>query len=178
MPDDLIAFAWSAPMRDLAAKLELSDVGLEKLLTRYRIAVPPQGYWNKVRAGERGQHYPRRHSGAPVNWAEQVSTLAFRRCCRLQPLFHPSGHLRLRWFQKTSTNSLHRNCGRLAKSPSHRRWTGLTKGSFKCSSRSSVVAAKMQNASGPLTNQIRQSTKQAASANLQCAVFGAQQARP
>lgn len=27
LPDDLRAFAWSAPMRDLAAKLNLSDVG-------------------------------------------------------------------------------------------------------------------------------------------------------
>jgi len=31
-PDDLIAFAWSAPMRELAAKVGLSDVGLRKLL--------------------------------------------------------------------------------------------------------------------------------------------------
>ncbi|WP_246680604.1 hypothetical protein [Mesorhizobium sp. B2-4-13] len=44
LPDDLIAFAWSAPMRDLAAKLELSDVGLKKLLTRCGVASPPQGY--------------------------------------------------------------------------------------------------------------------------------------
>lgn len=38
LPGDLIAFAWSAPMRDLAAKLELSDVGLKKLLTRCGVA--------------------------------------------------------------------------------------------------------------------------------------------
>lgn len=53
LPDDLIAFAWSAPMRDLAAKLELSDVGLKKLLTRCDVASPPQGYWNKIRAGKK-----------------------------------------------------------------------------------------------------------------------------
>lgn len=29
LADDLIAFAWSAPMRDLAARLNLSDVGLK-----------------------------------------------------------------------------------------------------------------------------------------------------
>lgn len=52
LPDDLRAFAWSAPMRNLAAKLELSDGGLRKLLTRYGVASPPQGYWNKVRAGK------------------------------------------------------------------------------------------------------------------------------
>ncbi|MDZ5696697.1 hypothetical protein [Chelativorans sp. M5D2P16] len=39
-------------MRDLAAKVALSDVGLRKLLTRCGVAAPPQGYWNKVRAGK------------------------------------------------------------------------------------------------------------------------------
>lgn len=52
LPDDLRAFAWSAPMRDLAAKLDLSDVGLRKLLASYGVAPPPQGYWNKVHAGK------------------------------------------------------------------------------------------------------------------------------
>lgn len=52
LPDDLRAFAWSAPMRDLAAKLDLSDVGLKKLLASYGVAPPPQGYWNKVHAGK------------------------------------------------------------------------------------------------------------------------------
>jgi hypothetical protein len=52
LPDDLRAFAWSAPMRDLAAKLDLSDVGLKKLLASYGVSPPPQGYWNKVRAGK------------------------------------------------------------------------------------------------------------------------------
>ncbi|WP_412033242.1 hypothetical protein ACLIR7_09580 [Nitratireductor aquimarinus] len=51
-PADLIAFAWSAPMRDLAAKLGMSDVGLKKLLRTKGIATPPQGYWNKVHAGK------------------------------------------------------------------------------------------------------------------------------
>jgi hypothetical protein len=35
MPEDLIAYAWSAPMRDLAQKLNMSDVGLRKLLAGY-----------------------------------------------------------------------------------------------------------------------------------------------
>ena len=52
LPGDVRAFAWSAPMRDLAAKLELSDVGLKKILTSYGIPTPPQGYWNKVHAGK------------------------------------------------------------------------------------------------------------------------------
>jgi hypothetical protein len=50
--DALISFAWSAPMRDLAAKVGLSDVGLKKLLTGHGVVTPPQGYWNKVAAGK------------------------------------------------------------------------------------------------------------------------------
>lgn len=46
-------------MRDLAAKLELSDVGLKKLLTRRGVASPPQGYWNKIRAGKKVPSLPK-----------------------------------------------------------------------------------------------------------------------
>lgn len=52
LPDDLIAFAWSAPMRDLAAKIGLSDVGLKKMLRSHGVITPPQGYWNKIHAGK------------------------------------------------------------------------------------------------------------------------------
>lgn len=48
---DLIAFAWSAPMRELAARMNLSDVGLKKLLRSYGVSGPPQGHWNRVHAG-------------------------------------------------------------------------------------------------------------------------------
>ncbi|NML76945.1 hypothetical protein HHL25_22645 [Rhizobium sp. S-51] len=52
LPEELIAFAWSAPMRDLAGKLDISDVGLRKQLSNYGVPLPPQGYWNKVHAGK------------------------------------------------------------------------------------------------------------------------------
>ena len=52
LPDDLIKFAWSEPMRDLAAKIGMSDVGLRKLFVSMDIVPPPQGYWNKLRAGK------------------------------------------------------------------------------------------------------------------------------
>jgi hypothetical protein len=48
---DLQDFAWSAPMRDLAAKIGLSDVGLKKLLKGHGVVTPPQGYWNRTHAG-------------------------------------------------------------------------------------------------------------------------------
>ncbi len=53
MPDDLIAFAWSAPMRELATKIGLSDVGLKKLLKGFGVVTPPQGHWNRVHAGRK-----------------------------------------------------------------------------------------------------------------------------
>lgn len=51
-PQDVYSFAWSAPLRDLAATLDLSDTGLKKLLASYGVATPPQGLWNKVHAGK------------------------------------------------------------------------------------------------------------------------------
>lgn len=47
----LTDFAWSVPMRDLAVRIGLSDVGLKKLLKGFDIATPPQGHWNRVAAG-------------------------------------------------------------------------------------------------------------------------------
>lgn len=49
----LTAFAWSAPMRDLAGRIGLSDVGLRKLLKANGIVTPQQGHWNRVRAGQK-----------------------------------------------------------------------------------------------------------------------------
>lgn len=49
-PDDVLAFAWSAPMRELAANVGISDVGLRKLLVSQGIVLPPQGHWNRGHA--------------------------------------------------------------------------------------------------------------------------------
>jgi hypothetical protein len=43
---------WSKPMRDAAAEIGISDVGLKKVCVRHRVPVPPQGYWNKVHSGQ------------------------------------------------------------------------------------------------------------------------------
>jgi len=59
IPQDLQDFAWSAPMRDLAAKVGLSDVGLKKILKGHGAVTPPQGYWNKVLAGKPVPRCPR-----------------------------------------------------------------------------------------------------------------------
>lgn len=52
LPEDVIAFAWSAPMRNLAGKVGISDVALKKTLRRYGITTPPQGHWNRIHAGQ------------------------------------------------------------------------------------------------------------------------------
>lgn len=59
LPEDLREFAWSAPMRDLAARIGLSDVGLKKLLRSCGVPTPPQGYWNKVHAGKPVPKWPK-----------------------------------------------------------------------------------------------------------------------
>ena len=59
LPDDLQAWAWSAPMRDLGAKIDVSDVGLKKLLKSHGVITPPQGYWNKIHAGKPVPKCPR-----------------------------------------------------------------------------------------------------------------------
>lgn len=51
IPEDVIAFAWSAPMRELAQTIGISDVGLRKLLRAQGIVTPAQGHWNRVKAG-------------------------------------------------------------------------------------------------------------------------------
>lgn len=44
---------WSKPMREAAAEIGISDVGLKKVCVRHRVPVPPQGHWNKVHAGQK-----------------------------------------------------------------------------------------------------------------------------
>lgn len=47
---ELHTLVWSEPMRDIAARLELSDVGLAKACRNASIPVPQRGYWNKKKA--------------------------------------------------------------------------------------------------------------------------------
>jgi hypothetical protein len=42
---------WSAPMRDVSKQFGMSDVGLRKNCMKLFVPPPPQGYWNKVKAG-------------------------------------------------------------------------------------------------------------------------------
>jgi hypothetical protein len=50
---ELYDLVWSKPMRDVAADLGISDVGLSKVCERHRVPRPEQGYWNKKIAGQK-----------------------------------------------------------------------------------------------------------------------------
>lgn len=50
--EELYERVWSEPMRTLAGRFHLSDVGLKKICTRHRIPVPPRGYWRRLETGQ------------------------------------------------------------------------------------------------------------------------------
>src|SRR5262245_9895114 len=66
MPKDRIALTretlyeqvWSAPIVRVASRLGLSGRGLGKLCARYRIPVPPRGWWAKKQHGHRVNRAP------------------------------------------------------------------------------------------------------------------------
>jgi hypothetical protein len=47
----MLDLIWSAPMRNVAADLGVSDVGLKKAVMKAGLPTPPQGHWNRVFAG-------------------------------------------------------------------------------------------------------------------------------
>jgi hypothetical protein len=49
--EQLYELAWSIPMRTLASRFGLSDVGLAKNCRAMSIPVPPRGYWAKLAHG-------------------------------------------------------------------------------------------------------------------------------
>lgn len=50
---ELLDLVWSGPLRTVAAKIGISDVGLKKACAKSNIPTPPQGHWNKVVAGKK-----------------------------------------------------------------------------------------------------------------------------
>jgi hypothetical protein len=64
---ELYNLVWSEPMRDIAARLGLSDVGLAKACRNASIPVPPRGYWNRKKAGHKVAAFalPPREPGHP-----------------------------------------------------------------------------------------------------------------
>jgi hypothetical protein len=65
---EMLDLVWSAPLRVLAARLGLSDVGLKKAAQKAGVPTPPQGHWNRVAAGRKADSKPTlppRGFGAP-----------------------------------------------------------------------------------------------------------------
>ena len=47
--EQLFDEVWTDPVRTVAGKYGISDVGLAKVLRRHRIPVPGRGYWQILR---------------------------------------------------------------------------------------------------------------------------------
>lgn len=56
--EELYELVWSEPMRRLAQRFHLSDVGLKKVCTRHRTPVPARGHWQRVQAGKASPQIP------------------------------------------------------------------------------------------------------------------------
>jgi hypothetical protein len=54
----VLDLVWSEPMRTLAARAGISDVGLKKAVLNAGLPVPPSGHWNRVLAGRPVQKRP------------------------------------------------------------------------------------------------------------------------
>lgn len=55
---ELYDLVWSEPLKKLAPRFGISDVGLAKACRRIEVPVPERGYWAKVRAGKRADREP------------------------------------------------------------------------------------------------------------------------
>ena len=55
---ELHELVWSEPLRTLAAKLGISDVGLAKACRRAHVPIPERGHWQKRRAGKKSSQTP------------------------------------------------------------------------------------------------------------------------
>jgi hypothetical protein len=50
--DELYKQVWATPMRTLAKRYGISDVGLNKICRKLNVPVPGLGYWAKIQAGQ------------------------------------------------------------------------------------------------------------------------------
>ena len=77
---------WTDPVRTVAAKYGISDVGLAKVLRRHRIPVPGRGYWQILRAGSS----PRRRPLPPLRAGEEEQVTIYGRSAN-RPLMSSDG---------------------------------------------------------------------------------------
>jgi len=77
---------WTDPVRTVAAKYGISDVGLAKVLRRHRIPVPGRGYWQILRAGSN----PRRRPPLALRAGEEEQVTIYGRSAN-SPLMSSNG---------------------------------------------------------------------------------------
>lgn len=90
-PESLIAFAWSAPMRELAKRVGMSDVGLRKLLVGHGVVLPPQGHWNRVHAGRKPAEPPKPAARKPGQRQQIYLDARFASVFESEAIADPSG---------------------------------------------------------------------------------------
>src|SRR5262249_29588921 len=56
--EGLYELVWSKTMRDAAKEVGTSNVSLSKRCREIDVPIPPQGHWNKIRAGKRSVKRP------------------------------------------------------------------------------------------------------------------------
>ena len=68
--EQLYNLVWSEPMTKIAAKLNISDVGLEKRCKQYNIPTPEKGYWARTYAGQKIQipHLPKGNTDIEIEF--------------------------------------------------------------------------------------------------------------
>jgi hypothetical protein len=73
---ELYELVWSEPIRLLAPKYGISDVGLKKVCKCHDIATPSRGYWAKKVAGKEVKQVPLSHptSNEIIEWGPQTPT--------------------------------------------------------------------------------------------------------
>jgi hypothetical protein len=56
--EELYELVWAEPLLSLSQRFGLSDNGLRKRCKAMNVPIPPQGYWQRARAGRYGRRVP------------------------------------------------------------------------------------------------------------------------
>lgn len=76
--EELYEKVWAEPMRALAQRYNISDVGLAKTCRRLKVPVPGRGYWAKKAAGHKVKRLPLSHLPPNARQSQYEVTLADR----------------------------------------------------------------------------------------------------
>lgn len=80
---ELYDLVWSEPMKNLAQRFGLSDVGLAKACKKANIPRPPRGYWAKLKAGKKLSRQPLSARGPGMSDEVEVGGGSYHYYCHL-----------------------------------------------------------------------------------------------